>query len=217
MSDMSSKAGQPADPATESVKFQPERTHILAAVVIFLIFLLGVGYAPQYLFWILTLPIIFIFWVLKSEARVGDSGIEIDYAFRGNRRFGWDEIEGVAFKGSKALLRTTSGSNHFLPGVTFNSLPLLQEASTGRIPDVLTSGRAAADDKVVVFNKDGEQILITREEHAEREAEKARREADYPAEQADRDKTTDDNSTEVAPEHTRFVPRDGDTPDTHRD
>ncbi|MGP6173367.1 PH domain-containing protein [Corynebacterium sp. A21] len=217
MSDMSSKAGQPADTATESVKFQPERTHILAAVVIFLIFLLGVGYAPLYLFWILAFPIVFIFWVLKSETRVGENGVEIDYAFRGNRRFGWDEVEGVAFKGSKALLRTTSQSNHSLPGVTFNSLPLLQEASTGRIPDVLTAGRAAADDKVVVFNKDGEQILITREEHAEREAAKARREAETSAEQTERDKTMDDNSTEVAPEHTSSVPDDGDTPDNPRD
>lgn len=174
---MSSKAGQPADNQSESVKFQPERTHLLAAVVIFLIFLFGVGYAPLYLFWILALPILFAWWVIKSETRVNDEGIEIDYAFKANRRFGWEQIEGVAFKGAKAQLRTTAGKDHVLPGVTFNSLPLLQKASTGRIPDALTAGKEAAEAKVVIHNKDGRQVLISREEYAQREAEKARLEA----------------------------------------
>lgn len=185
---MSSKAGQPADNQSASVKFQPERTHILAAVVFFLIFLLGVGYAPLYLSWILVLPLIFIYWVLRSATRVSEEGVDITYAFRGERRFGWQEIQGVAFKGAKAQLRTTSGTDHFLPGVTFNSLPLLQEASTGRIPDALTAGREAADAKVVVYSKDGQRTLISREEHSQREAEKARLAA-AEAEQAEGDPT----------------------------
>lgn len=168
-------AGQPEDSGI--THFRPDRTHILAAAVIAMISLVGIGHAPLLLSWFLLIPILFVYWVLKAETQVSDAGVEIRYAFRGNRRFSWDQIKGVGFKRSRALLRDTGDSDHLLPGVTFNSLPRLQAASTGRIPDALTAGRAAADDKVAVFNRDGEQILISREEYAERQAEKARLEA----------------------------------------
>lgn len=168
-------AGQPEDSGI--THFRPERTHILAAAVIAMISLVGIGHAPLLLSWFLLIPILFVYWVLKAETRVSDAGVEIRYAFRGNRSFSWDQIKGVGFKRSRALLRDADGQDHALPGISFNSLPQLQAASAGRIPDALTAARAAAEDKVAIFNRDGEQVLISQEEYAERQAEKAQLEA----------------------------------------
>lgn len=169
---MSSKADRQSPTAGETVVFRPERTHVLAAAVMTMIFVMMIGHAPLYLVWILLLPAAVIYWVFRARTTVGESGVAVQYAFRGNRTFTWDEISGVSFRRSRALLNTADGGEHSLPGVTFNSLPLLREASRGRIPDVLTAGRAAADDKVVVYDRDGESTLISKEEYARREAEK---------------------------------------------
>ena len=52
-------------------------------------------------------------------------------------------------------------------GVTFNSLPELTEASQGRIPDALTAGHHAADEKVVVIHQDGRQVLTDKSDVAD--------------------------------------------------
>lgn len=177
MNAMSSKAGPQAETASETVHntvtFKPERTHILAAAVIIMIFFLMIGHAPAYLFWILAFPIAFIYWVLRAQTTVGEDGIEIRYAFRGGRSISWDDIAGVAFKRARAVVVSRDNAEYSLPGVTFNSLPRLQKASRGRIPDALTAGQAALDDKVVVYDRDGVSILVTREEYARRQEAQA--------------------------------------------
>lgn len=182
MNAMSSKAGPRAETASETVHntvtFRPERTHILAAAVIIMIFMVMIGHAPAYLFWILILPIALIYWVLRARTTVSESGIEIRYAFRGERSISWDDLAGVAFKRAGAVAVTRDNDGHSLPGVTFNSLPRLQEASRGRIPDALTAGRAAADDKVMVYDRDGVSTLISKAEHARRQAAQAEQAAD---------------------------------------
>lgn len=200
MNAMSSKAGPQAEtaskPTTKTVAFQPERTHLLAAAVITAVFVLMIGHAPLYLFWILIFPLAFIYWVLRARTEVSEAGIDVRYAFRGNRSFSWDEIAGVAFKRARAVVVTQDNEERSLPGVTFNSLPLLQEASRGRIPDALTAGRAAVDEKVVVYDRDGVSTLLDREEYARRQATKT----DQPVAEA----AIADQQTSAAP----------DTPDT---
>lgn len=162
---MSSDAAH-ADP----VQFRPERTHILAALIMLSIVLLTVGAAPKYLFWTVLIPLAHIYWVSRVRTTVGEEGVDIRYAFRGGRSVRWDEVAGVGFKGSRALLTTRDGAEHPMPGVTFNSLPKLASASRGRIPDVLTAAHEAADEKVTIIRRDGEQILVTKEEYAARQA-----------------------------------------------
>ena len=108
-----------------------------------------------------------IWWVLRAHTTVDAKGIHITYGFRGPKDIAWKDFKGIGFQRSKAYARTTSGDNLNLPGVTFNSLPRLAAASNGRIPDALTAGREAADDKVVIVHRDGQQILLTKEEYAE--------------------------------------------------
>ena len=54
----------------------------------------------------------------------------------GSRTVGWDDIEGLRFTKSKwARARLRSGEELVLPAVTFATLPLLTEASGGRVPN----------------------------------------------------------------------------------
>ncbi|AWB82061.1 hypothetical protein C3B44_06595 [Corynebacterium yudongzhengii] len=149
----------------EPLHFRPDRGNVLAGIFIAAIFFIIVGWAPQYLFWILLFPLVFIFWVLRSATIVDDNGITIRYAFKGNKQFAWEEINGVGFKGSRSLVQTTAGEEHPLPGVTFNSLPKLAEASRGRIPDAITAAQEDADGKMEVVDRDGHRVLMTQEEY----------------------------------------------------
>lgn len=152
-----------------SEKFHPERTHILGAIVLGLISLLVIGAAPQYLFWLLAFPIIFVYWVLKSSTIVDEQGLTANYAFKGKKFVAWEDLAGIGFKGARTFARTTEEEEVTLPGVTFNSLPRLEKASYGRIPDAITSSKEAADGKVVVVQEDGYSVMMTKEEYLERQ------------------------------------------------
>ena len=168
---MSSDAGKTEHTdRAESVEFRPDRGNLFAAVLIIAVAMLVIPSAPLLLGWLLIIPIAFIVWVLRARTLVGERGVDIRYAYRGGRTVRWDDVAGVGFKGSRALLTTRDGAEHAMPGVTFNSLPRLAEASRGRIPDVLTAAQEAADDKVTIVHRDGRQILISKEEYAARQA-----------------------------------------------
>lgn len=164
------KKNQPAEETGAKV-FRPERTHLIAAFLILGIMIIVVGAKPLYLIWFLAIPLAFIWWVFKAKTVVDDSGIRAEYAFKGNKSASWEEIKGIGFERSKAFVQTTDDSRFNLPAVTFNSLPALEQASKGRIPDALTRGRWAADEKVVIVNREGHQVLMTKEEFAEYEKE----------------------------------------------
>lgn len=54
----------------------------------------------------------------------------------GSRTVSWDDIEGLRFTKSKwARARLRSDEDLVLPAVTFATLPLLTEASGGRVPN----------------------------------------------------------------------------------
>ncbi|MDK6807214.1 PH domain-containing protein [Corynebacterium sp. HMSC074E01] len=147
--------------------FKPTREHLLGIGILAAIAFLSIGWAPKYLFWVLIFPVLAIWWVLRARTTVDGKGVHISYGFRGPKNIEWGNFKGIGFQRSRAYARTTSGNNFNLPGVTFNSLPRLAAASNGRIPDALTAGRNAADDKVIIVHRDGQQVLLTKEEYAE--------------------------------------------------
>lgn len=155
-------AKQPKAP--EATVFPVDRTHLLGAIVMALISLLVIGAKPLYLFWILALPAIFAYWVIKSKTVVDTKGITAHYAFKAPKTMTWEDFSGIRFGGSTTYARNSANTEFPLPGVSFNSLPQLSEASHGRIVDALTAGREAADEKVVVYYKDGRQILKNKDE-----------------------------------------------------
>ncbi|APT92723.1 hypothetical protein CPHO_07270 [Corynebacterium phocae] len=147
--------------------FRPDRAHLLAIIIMTGLALMIIAWAPLKLGWILIFPALAVWWVTRAGTRVDDSGIEAVYAFRSNKKIAWEDFRGIGFKGAGAYAELANHTRVTLPGVTFNSLPQLAEASHGRIPDALTAGQEAADNKVVVIRRDGEQILLTKEEFAE--------------------------------------------------
>lgn len=150
--------------------FTPDRTHVLAAVLMTGIALIGISWAPLKLGWLLIFPIIFIAWVLTAKTVVNDQGISVSYLFKKNVSLPWDQLRGIGFEGSKAKVATVDGKEFTLPGVTFNSLPDLAEASSGRIADVITQASEAADGMMEVTDQHGDSILVTPEEYEKRTA-----------------------------------------------
>lgn len=133
--------------------------------MMFSICALMLGSLPNWLWPLIVLPVVFAVWVLRTRTTVSKEGVTAQPAFRAATTRAWADIEGVGFRKSKAFMRTTAGEEITLPGVSFNSLPRLEEASQGRIPDALTQGQQAADDKVVIIHKDGRQVLVSKEEY----------------------------------------------------
>lgn len=166
---MTSSHPQNASPRADhspAETFKPTREHLLGIGLLAAIALLSIGWAPKYLFWILIFPALGIWWVLRSRTTVDAAGIHTTYGFRGPKDIAWNDFKGIGFQRSRAFARTAGGDNVNLPGVTFNSLPRLAKASQGRIPDALTAGRDAADDKVIIVHRDGQQVLLSKEEYA---------------------------------------------------
>ncbi|WP_156806893.1 PH domain-containing protein [Corynebacterium capitovis] len=147
--------------------FRPTREHVIAIVLMTGIALIGISWAPLYLGWLLLIPVAWLAWVYASSTRVGEDGIDVRYLAKKNAHIKWADLEGIAFKGTRALATTHDGTEYLMPGVTFNSLPELEEASRGRIRDVITSSAEAADGKYEIIDRGGNTVLLTREEYDE--------------------------------------------------
>ncbi|AWB83868.1 PH domain-containing protein [Corynebacterium liangguodongii] len=145
--------------------FRPTREHILAIVLMTAIALIGIAWAPLVLGWILLFPAAYLAWVLSSSTTVSSRGIETRYLMRRNASLAWGELAGIAFQGARALATTKDGSTYPLPGVTFNTIPELSEASGGAITDVITQSAEAADGKYEIIDRAGHKVLLTRDEY----------------------------------------------------
>lgn len=172
-----SVAEQPA----QGTSFRPERTHIIAAVLIIGIAIMGIAWAPLVLGWLLIFPLAFIYWTVRAKTTVTAAGIVITYAFKSDVFINWDDFQGIGFQRARVFASTKDGKQHNLPGVTFQSLPQLEAASHGRIRDVLTEGKEAADDKVVITHRDGQRIMMTREEFEKYDGVAAQHYESHPA------------------------------------
>lgn len=158
----------PTDAETQGRTFVPERTHLVAVFLFTGMALIGISWAPLQLGWLLIFPVLFVAWVLKAKTRVDDSGVSITYLLRKNVHIDWAEFKGVSFDGWLPKATTASGADYPMPGVNFNSLPALAEASNGRITDVITGAAEAADGMIEVIDHDGNGILLTKEEYEQR-------------------------------------------------
>ena len=119
------------DKPVNPIIFKPDRTHVLAAAIMAGIMLLVVAAKPVILGWFLILPVAFVYWVLRSKTSVDDTGITAADAFKKQTHVPWENITGIGFRRAQAFVQTTDGTTINLPGVSFNDLPQLEEASVG--------------------------------------------------------------------------------------
>ena len=153
--------------AGDTATFVPSREHVLGGAVMFLITLVFAGFKLSWFFWVPLLPLAFIAWVLYEKTVVGPEGIAARTVLHGKNATSWENFNSLQFsRGGKAYASTTTGKRFVLPGVSFNSLTPLSEASGGRIPDPVTAGRQQADQKVQVVHRDGYAVLMDEDEFA---------------------------------------------------
>lgn len=103
------------------------------------LFLFGVTFpvvgAPQLFGWMLVLPILLAYWIVRVRTTVTARGFVSRRAF-GSTSAEWSSVTGLLFPKlgwGKATL--ADGTSVRLPGITVDSLPKLSVASAGFVPD----------------------------------------------------------------------------------
>lgn len=90
---------------------------------------------PSWLTVLLIIPIGLSAFILRYRTVADRDGVTAR-TFLASRTVAWDDIAGLRFgKSSWAYAQLTDGSELRLPAVTFSTLPLLTEASGGRVPN----------------------------------------------------------------------------------
>ena len=100
--------------------------------------------------WLFVIPIAVAVWVIRVRTVVGPDGLAMRRVF-GSDSVRWDEVRGIHFPDRRwARVVLDDKSEKSLPLVRFELLPLLAEASGGRITDPYAAAAAAADEDETV-------------------------------------------------------------------
>lgn len=84
---------------------------------------------------LLVIPIVLSALIIRLRTVADEDGVTVR-TLLGSRSLRWEEIDGLRFsKSSWARARLKAGGELRLPAVTFATLPLLAEASAGRVPN----------------------------------------------------------------------------------
>ncbi len=84
---------------------------------------------------LLIIPVVLSASIVRLRTVADDEGVTVR-TLRGTRTVRWDDIDGLRFhRGSWARAHLKDGTELRLPAVTFATLPLLTEASSGRVPN----------------------------------------------------------------------------------
>lgn len=90
---------------------------------------------PDWLAPLLVLPVLASLAIVRYRT-VADRSAVTARTLVGSTTVGWDRVEGLRFgKGSWAYAHLRDGRELRLPAVTFATLPLLTQASGGRVPN----------------------------------------------------------------------------------
>ncbi|MGO1950862.1 MAG: PH domain-containing protein [Mycobacteriaceae bacterium] len=205
-------AASPEPPASPALPYhvRTDQGHLIAAVIMLVMSIVAIAYAPQYLFWLPVFPVLFIVWIKRCRTTFDEDGISARYLLRPSRSLAWDEFDALRFtRGGKALAVRKDDTSFPLPGVSFNSLVTLAEVTDGRIPDPVTPGLTAIDESVRVVERDsGVGVLMDEDEYQEYEA--SRRASRMAREELARRQQAneDEDSAEPTGDPTDDTPRD---------
>lgn len=129
---MSSRS-DPAAPTSVVIKISP-MAHL--AVGFFTLALTTLIFANPPLFaWLLIFPALVSAVVVRCRTTADGDGLTAR-SLIGSRTVAWEDVEGLRFdRGRWGSAHLEDGSDLRLPAVTFATLPLLTEASGGRVPN----------------------------------------------------------------------------------
>jgi Bacterial PH domain len=84
---------------------------------------------------LLIIPVVLSALIIRLRTQADQDGVSVR-TLLGGQTARWEEIDGLRFhKGSWARAQLKHGGELRLPAVTFATLPLLTEASAGRVPN----------------------------------------------------------------------------------
>jgi hypothetical protein len=84
---------------------------------------------------LLIIPVVLSALIIRLRTQADQHGVSVRTLI-GSQTVRWEEIEGLRFhKGSWARAQLKNGGELRLPAVTFATLPLLTQASAGRVPN----------------------------------------------------------------------------------
>lgn len=84
---------------------------------------------------LLIIPVVLSALIIRLRTQADQHGVTVR-TLLGSQTVRWEEIDGLRFhKGSWARAQLKNGGELRLPAVTFAALPLLTEASAGRVPN----------------------------------------------------------------------------------
>jgi Bacterial PH domain len=84
---------------------------------------------------LLIIPVVLSALIIRLRTQANQHGVTVR-TLLGSQTVRWEEIDGLRFyKGSWARAQLKNGGQLRLPAVTFATLPLLTEASDGRVPN----------------------------------------------------------------------------------
>jgi hypothetical protein len=84
---------------------------------------------------LLVIPVVLSAMIIRLRTVADERGVRVRTLLSG-QTVPWDDIDGLRFhRGSWARARLKSGAELGLPAVTFATLPLLADASSGRVPN----------------------------------------------------------------------------------
>ena len=90
---------------------------------------------PSWFALLLVIPVALSVAIIRYRT-VANSNTVTARTLLASQTVSWDEIAGLRFgKGTWAYAQLNGGGELRLPGVTFSTLPLLTEASHGRVPN----------------------------------------------------------------------------------
>jgi Bacterial PH domain len=122
------------DPELPTTRVQMSRTWLLP-VAGFAVCLLPLSAATPWLLLVLVVPLVIGLGVVRTSVDVGEAGLTAR-SLAGERTVPWDQVAGIRVGGRSELwVVTTRGTEVRLPALRARDLPVLAEASGGRIPD----------------------------------------------------------------------------------
>ncbi|MGW0040504.1 PH domain-containing protein [Rhodococcus sp. NPDC003348] len=140
----SSHTGEPSHTAAEpAAATEPVRHSIqISSLGLLGVFLLAFGLSfvifpsPPWVSVLWLIPIAVAYWMLRVRTVVDTVGLHVRRPFS-SEVITWDQVKGIRFpkRSGWARAELTDGTEKTLPVVTFGRLPLIAEASGGRVTD----------------------------------------------------------------------------------
>ncbi|MFE6920771.1 PH domain-containing protein [Nocardia sp. NPDC057663] len=125
----------------------PRLAYIGVLVLAFCVFFPFVGW-PAVLWWLLLLPVIAVYWVVRTHTTVSDAGLDLSSMF-GKKHLDWAQVKGISIpKRGSVKARLADDSEVKLPAVGYDRLRELIDASGGRLPDVFAAAEQAEAERV---------------------------------------------------------------------